>query len=60
MLRLVPGPCALVSGAGAAAGEARTQGRCRVEVGRRVAGTGEAVGEARVQDRYRATVGMLG
>ena len=32
----------LVAGAGAAAGEARTQGRCRVAVEGRVAGAGEA------------------
>ncbi len=39
----------LVAGAGAAAREARTKGRCRVEVEGRVAGTGEAAGEARAQ-----------
>ena len=38
-----------VARAGAAAGEARTQGRCRVEVEGRVAGAAEAGGEARAQ-----------
>ena len=50
----------LVAGAGAAAREARTQGRCRVEVEGRVAGAGEAAGEARAQGRCRVTVGMVG
>ena len=50
----------LLFGAGAAAGEARTQGRCRVEVESRVAGAGEAAGEARAQGRCRVTVGMVG
>ena len=40
-----------MEGAGAAAGEARTQGRCRVEVEGRVAGAGEAAGEARAQGK---------
>jgi hypothetical protein len=52
---------ALYPSAGAgAAGEARTQGRCRVAVEGRVAGAGEAAGEARAQGRGRVTVGMVG
>ena len=50
----------LVAGAGAAAREARTQVRCRVEVEGRVAGAGEAAGEARASGRCRVTVGMVG
>ena len=49
-----------VARAGAAAGEARTQGRCRVEVevGGRVVGAGEAAGEARAEGRCRVTAGV--
>ncbi len=48
-----------VAGAEAAAGEARTQGRCRAVVEGRVAGAGEVVGEARARGRCRVTVGMV-
>ena len=47
-------------GAGAADGEARARGRCRVEVEGRAAGAGEAAGEAGAQGRCRVTVGMVG
>jgi hypothetical protein len=50
----------LVAGAGAAAREARPQGKCRVVVEGRVAGAGEAAGEARASGRCRLTVGMVG
>ena len=47
------GAMTLVAGAGASGGEARTQGRCRVEVEGRVARAGEAAGDARAQGKLR-------